>query len=88
MSCFDICVGTVLEFDPVTGAGLIEADDGRILLLRANDVIPADADLVPGRCVHFVEEDSVAGPRAIVLTVLRTPLADLLDLREGGGRLH
>ncbi|MET0658097.1 MAG: hypothetical protein ABW110_08080 [Steroidobacteraceae bacterium] len=72
----DIQLGTIIDFEPASAAGLVEGDDGQILLLRAADVIPDETiELVSGRRVHFLQEESTEGPRAVVLAVIDAPCA-------------
>lgn len=57
--------GKIARFDPNTGYGFIEADDGHEIYFHQNSVVDGIAsDIRPGVRVTFVEEMGEMGPQA------------------------
>jgi cold shock CspA family protein len=64
-------VGTVARFDPATGYGFIEAQDGREVYFHQNSVIDAPIrDIAAGTRVTFVEEIGEKGPQASTVHIM------------------
>lgn len=63
--------GTISDFDPNGQYGLIDADDGQLVLFNLQSVAPPLRDAFGiGARVEFVEEDGAPAPRAVALTLL------------------
>lgn len=74
--------GTISAFDPNGQYGLIDADDGQLVLFNLWNVEPPLRNLFGiGARVGFVEQGGILAPRALALTVL--PSQTAVD-RESG----
>jgi cold shock CspA family protein len=66
--------GTISDLDTAGQLGLIDADDGRLVLFNLHGVEPRlRCKFSVGSRVEFVEEDSDLGPRAATLSFLSAP---------------
>jgi cold shock CspA family protein len=63
--------GTVSDYDARERVGLIDSDDGRLLIFHSDAVIPAfRRDLHVGTRVRFEEEPTPVAPRAVQIAAL------------------
>jgi hypothetical protein len=66
--------GTISDFDINGQYGLIDADDGRLVLFNLWSVERSLRDTFGvGARVEFVEQSGILAPRALALTLLSTP---------------
>jgi hypothetical protein len=66
--------GTISDLDPNGHFGLIDADDGRLVLFNLWNVAPPLREpFHVGTRVEFVEETGCLAPRALALSLLPTP---------------
>ncbi len=72
--------GEILQFDQVSGEGLISGDDGQRYRLSRHDLIRS-ADIAPGRFVDFLPHDGIATE----VVVLQPAPASGTALREHQG---
>ncbi len=68
--------GTISDFDPNGQYGLIDADDGGLVLFNLRGVEPLLRDAFGiGTRVKFVEQGAIPAPRAVALALLPSPAA-------------
>ena len=66
--------GTISDFDPNGQYGLIDADDGQLVLFNLWNVEPPLRDSFGvGARVEFVEQSGIPAARAVALTLLSSP---------------
>lgn len=66
--------GTITEFDDRGQFGLIDADDGHVVLFNLESVAPAARSCIGvGTRVKFSEEETSVAPRAVRLVPLDCP---------------
>ena len=65
----DMLTGTISDYDPNSLVGLIDADDGRLILFNLQGVEPPARDQFNvGTRVQFVEQLGSLAPRASTLS--------------------
>jgi cold shock CspA family protein len=64
--------GIITDLDRTDGVGLIDADDGHVVIFNRESLIETKlAHLKIGARVEFTEEESALGPRAIGVHLAR-----------------
>jgi hypothetical protein len=63
--------GTISDFDTVGQFGVIDADDGRMILFNLRGIGPVSREqFTVGARVNFVEKDDELAPRAAALVAI------------------
>jgi cold shock CspA family protein len=63
--------GTVSDYDARERVGIIDSDDGRLLIFHSNEVVPGSRrNLHVGTRVEFDEQPTPVAPRAVRIATL------------------
>jgi cold shock CspA family protein len=66
-----VLTGTVCDYDARERVGLIDSDDGRLLLFHSDGVVPSSRQkLGVGARVEFEERNTPVAPRAVEIVTL------------------